>query len=88
MIRLYGIPENIDGVDLANAVFGQRGVMAGRIDDGEREEMRNLLAGMFGIFRNPYSHNEVEIEWTEVDAILSMVNWILKKLETYPSVAP
>jgi hypothetical protein len=43
--------------------------------------MRNLLSGLFIIFQNIYGHNDIEPEWSEADAVLSMVNWALLEIE-------
>ncbi len=53
----------------------------------ERESMRNLLDGLFGVFRNVYDHRDVDPEWYEVEAVLSMINWALKRIDKYPSPA-
>jgi len=49
--------------------------------------MRNLLDGLFGVFRNVYDHRDVDPEWYEVEAVLSMINWALKRIDKYPSPA-
>jgi len=68
-----------------NQVFGQRGCLAEKTPEPERESMRNLLDGIFGVFRNLYDHRDVEPEWHEVEATLSLINWALKRIDKYPS---
>lgn len=84
LIARFGTPLDLDGRDLVNSVFGGRGLLAGQMPDSDRESMRNLLDGMYGIFRNRYGHQDVNPEWSEVDAILAMVNWGLKQIELLP----
>jgi hypothetical protein len=78
LVRTFGLPSNLDGRDLVNQVFGKNGYLFGKIPELERESMRNLLDGLFGTFRNAYSHTDVEPEWHEVEAVLSMINWAIK----------
>jgi len=86
LIRTFGLSSDLDGRDLVNQVFGKTGYLVGRISEPERESMRNLLDGLFGLFRNIYSHTDVEPEWYEAEAVLSMINWVLKRINEYPSL--
>lgn len=83
LVRNFGVSSELDGRDAVNKVFGREGFLAGRIPDAERESMRNLLDGLFGVFRNTYGHRDVAPEWHEADAVLSMVNLILQRLDAY-----
>ena len=47
--------------------------------------MRDLLVGLFGVFRNRYSHRDVEPAWSEPAAVLGMVNWALRSVDDYVS---
>jgi hypothetical protein len=85
LIKTFDLSSNLDGRDLVNQVFGKNGNLAGKIPEPERESMRNLLDGLFGVFRNVYSHTDVESEWHEVEAVLSMINWVLKRIDKYLS---
>jgi hypothetical protein len=76
--QVYGVAEGLDGSDLVNKIFGSKGLAAGDMVDHERERIRNLLDGLYGVFRNPYDHADVKSEWYEADAAVSMVNWVLK----------
>jgi hypothetical protein len=42
--------------------------------------MRDLFGGMYGVFRNRFAHSDTESSWHEADAIISMVNYLLKRL--------
>ena len=85
LVKNFDLPASLDGRDLVNQVFGQRGCLAEKIPEPERESMRNLLNGIFGVFRNLYDHKDVEPEWHEVEATLSLINWALKRIDKYPS---
>jgi hypothetical protein len=80
LVVLYDVPTDLDGRDLVNRIFGTTGCLAGKIPNDEREALRNLLDGLYGVFRNLFGHRNLEAQWYEADAILSMVNWALKKL--------
>lgn len=83
LIKTFDLAADLDGRDLVNQVFGRTGYMVGKISETERESMRNLLDGLFGVFRNVYSHADVEPKWYEVEAVLSMINWVLKHIDKY-----
>ncbi len=78
LVHTFGLPDDLDGTGLVNAVFGQKGVLASSTDPGELQALRDLSAGLYGVFRNRYSHHDVAIPWHEADAVLSMINYLLK----------
>lgn len=80
MVQTFALDTGLDGRDLVNKVFGKQGVKVGHMPDNQREALRNYLDGLFGVFRNKYSHNDVEAERYEVDAILTAINWALKEI--------
>lgn len=86
LVRLFGVPSSLDGTDLVNLTFGSKGPLVGMIPDAERLAMRELLAGLYGVFRNRYSHQDVVAEWSEVAPVLGMINWVLQRLETYSTI--
>ena len=55
--------------------------MASGLPQSERQAFRDLLAGLYGVFRNTYGHQDQEAPWHEADAVLSMINTVLKRLE-------
>jgi hypothetical protein len=73
--------HDLDGRDLVNSIFGGGGLASPRLDQGEREAMRALLDGLYGIHRNKYAHTDSAVEWYEAEATLSMVNWTLMWLQ-------
>ena len=83
LVTRFGADKTLDGADLVNRIFGTSGVLASKPDGGERQAMRDLLAGLYGVFRNKYGHQNIDAPWHETDAILSMINFILKRIEEY-----
>jgi hypothetical protein len=58
------------------------------MSDSERQAYRNLLAGLFGVFRNRFAHTDQQASWPEADAIISMVNHILGDLPHWGCSGP
>ncbi len=87
LVRLFGVSSSFDGTELVNAIFGSKGQLMGKIPDAERQAMRDLLAGLYGVFRNHYSHQDVVPRWSEVASVLGMINWVLQRLEGFPTIA-
>jgi len=71
---------NVDGQDLVNQLFGKISKYTSHIDPSDRQAIRDLLSGLYGVYRNKYAHNDNEADWHEVDAVVSMVNSILLSL--------
>ena len=87
LVRKFGLAPELDGANLVNAVFGDRGVLAGQIPDPERQGMRDLLAGLYGVFRNRYGHRDVEPGWFEAASVLGMIDLTLRTIDQYPDPA-
>lgn len=81
----FGIEEELDGVDLVNRIFGRSGHPLLLLGEPERQAYRDLLSGLYGVFRNRYAHRDDGGSWYEADAVLSMVNCVLKQLESIVS---
>jgi hypothetical protein len=73
----YQLPRTRDGAQLANAIFGAGGVAAATLDGTERAAMRDLVAGLYGVYRNRYGHDDVEAPLPEAEAVIGSVNWLL-----------
>lgn len=76
----YQMDRRLDGQDLVNSIFGSTGSTTPTLSNKERQALRDLLAGLYGLFRNKYGHEDVESAWHEADAVLSMINTLLKRL--------
>ena len=83
MVVVFEVTDNIDGADLVNQLFGTKSEATPFLSAAERQAFRDLLSGMYGVFRNKYMHEDVDAPFYETDAILSMVNFALKRLDTY-----
>jgi hypothetical protein len=76
----YGVPGGVDGLRLVNEIFAA-GSKKSELKDSDRQAMRDLLAGLYGVFRNKYGHEDHSGEWHEVEAIMTMVNSLLLELD-------
>ncbi|RIE16718.1 hypothetical protein [Candidatus Cryosericum septentrionale] len=51
----------------------------------EREASRNLLAGLYDVFRNTLDHHNVDVPWHEAEAVIGMVNGAQLRLSALSS---
>ncbi len=80
LCKASGAPLELDGEELVNAIFGNGAIHPIRgLSDSQRQAFRNLLAGLFGAFRNPFAHTDREPTWPETDAVISMVSYLLSE---------
>jgi hypothetical protein len=81
MAKEFEVPSSFDGEVLVNKVFGAEGILASHeADDAKKKEllaMRDLLVGLFKVFRNKYSHHDVFVPWYEAQVVLSTINFAL-----------
>jgi hypothetical protein len=73
----YHLPHARDGVKLANAIFGPDGAASATVDASERAAMRDLVAGLYSVYRNRYGHEDIEAPLHEAEAVIGSVNWLL-----------
>lgn len=69
------------GIDLVNEAFGSKGKLSQRFaDDGKRQAMRDLMAGVMGVIRNDFAHNFRSSSWSQTIAVVGFINMLLKQL--------
>ena len=66
------------GEGLINAAFGDRGQLSYGDTPAERVGARNLLSGMYGLFRNPRMHRTVQDDEETFFAIVSLVDLAIR----------
>lgn len=74
----FGVDESIDGPALVNKIFGKDSTALPSLEAGEKQAYRDLLAGMFGLLRNRYAHNDSSPDLAELDAVIANVNLCLR----------
>lgn len=79
--RAFGVTESIDGEDLVNVVFGKGGKIPVALDDSQKQAMRNLISGFYGVYRNRFAHNDVEPDLAQARTIIEMANTIILDIE-------
>jgi hypothetical protein len=77
----FEVRPDLDGRELVNSIFGSGGFATQHMEQGEREAMRALLDGLYGVHRNKHAHADEAVEWYEAEASLSMINWTLMWLQ-------
>lgn len=80
--RAFGVADQIDGDELINLVFGKGGKIAVALDEAQKQAMRNLISGFYGVYRNDVAHNDVSIDRERARAIIEMANTIISDVET------
>ena len=79
LCKNFGASRDLDGPELVNKIFG-KGSTIQSLSESERQAMRDLLAGLYGVFRNRFAHRNEAPSWSEADAIISMINNVLQEL--------
>jgi hypothetical protein len=68
----------MDGEDLVNAIFGPKSPHLAALSPGEKVVYRNLFAGMFGLLRNRFAHNDAQPDLSDLDTAIANVNMCLR----------
>ena len=79
----YGLPRDMDGVDLINKLFGSNSEYFSYMHPREKQAHRDLFSGMFGLVRNRFAHNNVEASLTEMDTVISGINYCLRLMDDF-----
>jgi hypothetical protein len=83
LVSRFGLAKNLDGVRLATAAFGPTGPLAGKVEAKELDALRTLTTAMYATFRNRYGHHDLKATSFETEAVVVMVNWLLKAIDGY-----
>lgn len=89
LVQHYGVSDTLDGEDLVNKIFGKDGVLTAKATNKKEQEellaLRSVLSGLYGLFRNKYSHVDVEAPWTDAQTVLTVINFALARLQIMKS---
>jgi Protein of unknown function (Hypoth_ymh) len=80
LCKRFRAPRDLDGAELVKKIFGTGCDLVTGLNDAERQAMRDLLAGLYGVFRNRFAHHDAQPSWAEADALISMVNHVLQDI--------
>lgn len=78
LCRKFSLDEKTDGEELVNAIFGPKSTHLPELSSGEKVAYRNLFAGMFGLLRNRFAHNDVQPDLSDLDTAIANVNMCLR----------
>ncbi len=76
----FSLPEDRDGPELVNLVFGSKSTVALPLDASQKQSYRDLFSGLYGTYRNKYAHNDCNPDWIEVLGLISFINLALREL--------
>ncbi|MDB9958358.1 TIGR02391 family protein [Oceanospirillaceae bacterium] len=81
----FGLENDKDGEALSNDLFGKKSEYFEGMNGKQKAAMRSYCAGLFGILRNPFAHNNIDASLVDTDVAISSVNYLLKTItEHYP----
>jgi Protein of unknown function (Hypoth_ymh) len=86
LCRKFGLDDKTDGEDLVNAIFGPKSPHLLHLSQGEKVAYRNLFAGMFGLLRNRFAHNDAQPDLSDLDTALANVNMCLRIVGDFRTV--
>jgi len=81
VVSTFGLPEDVDGHRLADALFGQPDVTANLLSSQQRVGYLNLFKGLYTLFRNPVAHNDIQANPEEIEAVIALLNSFLAQVE-------
>ncbi len=82
----FGLDHSIDGQDLVNKIFGQNSEYFSEMLPKQKQAYRDIYAGLFGLMRNRYMHNNIEATLTELDMTISSINYCLRLVDDFHNV--
>ncbi len=83
LCKRFRVSRELDGPDLVNKIFGKNSDVIKTLTEADRQSVRDLLAGLYGVFRNRFAHRDEEPSWAEADAIISMINHVLQAVSRF-----
>ena len=81
MVVKFGIDKSLDGHKLAEQLFGPGGVTAKIFSEDVRRGYMNLFKGLYTLYRNEITHNDVQFSTAEVEATLALISLALVKID-------
>jgi hypothetical protein len=73
----FNLAEADDGARLINQIFAANSPHLPVLEAGQKQAYRDLFAGLFGLLRNKFAHNDVEPSLSELDTVLSAISLCL-----------
>ena len=81
MVKIFDLPDSLDGEKLINRLFGPTGKAAALFDDSEREGYLHLLKGLWAFNRSQTVHNDVPPNPAGADAVVTLLGTVLARIE-------
>ena len=81
MVAKFGIDKSLDGHKLAEQLFGPGDVTAEIFSEDVRRGYLNLFKGLYTLYRNEITHNDIQFSTAEVEATLALISFALVKID-------
>ena len=81
MVKRFNLSRDLDGHRLADALFGSSSVTNAILTEKERKGYLDLFKGLYSLFRNDVTHNDLPSNPEEIDAVLGLINSTLMRFE-------
>ena len=81
MVTCFDIADNLDGHALADELFGTSGSTSGLLSNEECRGYLNLFKGLYTLYRNPVTHNDLPSDPEVIHATIALVNSAIVKIE-------
>lgn len=78
--QLFDLPENLDGHKLADRLFGDDQPAVSVLTAAERRGYRELMKGLYTLYRNPVSHNDSDPNPAVTDAVTALIGACLARI--------
>ena len=80
MTEAYGLPDNVDGHELVERLFGDDAPAVSSLSERERRGYCNLFKGLYTLYRNPVAHNDQEPNPAATDAVIALIGICLSRI--------
>ncbi len=79
----FGLDHALDGDPLINQVFGEQSPYLSDMPVKQKKAYRSYFSGLFGLMRNRYAHEHIEATLSELDMVISSINYCLKLIDDF-----
>lgn len=78
--QLFDLPDDLDGYRLVGRLFGDEQPAASTLTAKERRGYRELMKGLYTLYRNPVSHNDSDPNPAVTDAVTTLIGTCLARI--------
>lgn len=78
--QLFDLPDDLDGHKLVDRLFGDEQPAVSTLTAKERRGYRELMKGLYTLYRNPVSHNDSDPNPAVTDAVTTLIGACLARI--------